>query len=64
MNIRDEKDLLDQRNYKKIRNGIGHILLQTDRYETMDRPFDKTGISAASNSEIDEALEYHIWEGH
>ena len=61
MSIRNEKELTDPQNYKKIRNGIGYILLYSDRYEKLYEGFEHTGLSY---SEIEEALDYHIGQDH
>ena len=65
MNIQDERELLDQRNYKKIRNAIGTILESSDRYESMDEAFDQLdSLTNGIFSEIDEALMYHVGNDH
>ncbi|MDC7226032.1 MAG: hypothetical protein PQJ61_04625 [Spirochaetales bacterium] len=61
MSIQDEKELINSQNYKKIRNGIGYILLYSDRYEKLLEGFEHTGLSY---SEIDDAIEYHIGQKH
>ena len=65
MSIQDEEELLDQRNYKKIRIAVGIILEAGDRYESMEKAFDHgEDYSEGTYSEIDEALNYHIGKDH